>query len=486
MIGRGERLDRCAAWLGSMVATAIAVAVWGAPASAQEPATSESPAAERSSDTTEPNSENTNEPSSAQESESQAQADQDTAPEDVELRDPTEIAPGARLHATLDLVANYTDNFFYSNRDEQGVFGWWLTPSVSYSSSSPRFRSTTAGGATIGMYSLGGTADDYRDLRGLTNASWKIAPDHRIGYDIGLNQGHDPWGLVRTEQDLTTTRSLDRWYSERYTVEYRYGAPRASFAVENKASVFNKSYRTNRATLPPTQQTPFVQFGTEYLDNDIESLDSTLLYQYSPKTSGQLNFATAHVHFDKQFPGLSRDAQEYHVRAGVRWIATAKTTGDFRIGYMTRHFSQSEINGKPVHNYNRFDWVITGDWMPFTRTSLQLQTGRQSVESYNEALFIDNTYVNLTWRQEWTRRLSSSVHGGFNNGDFAHFVAGSRTDRNFALNLRVDYRLMPRVVVYGGYDLDNRSSQAVINGQSFDGEFDYDKNTVYVGLQASY
>ena len=72
------------------------------------------------------------------------------------------------------------------------------------------------------------------------------------------------------------------------------------------------------------------------------------------------------------------------------------------------------------------------------------------------------------------------------NGDFAHFVAGSRTDRNYALNVRLDYRLMPRIVVYGGYDLDNRSSQAVIDGQSFDGEFDYDKNTVYVGLQASY
>src|SRR5581483_11779127 len=240
-----------------MMATAIAVAAWAAPASAQEPAASDSPAAESTAEpnATEPSSEAANEPGGAQEN--QAQSDQDTAPEDVELRDPTEIAPGARLHATLDLVANYTDNFFYSNHDEQGVFGWWLTPSVSYSSSSPRFRSTTGAGATIGMYSLGGTTDDYRDLRALTNANWKIAPDHRIGYDISLNQGHDPWGLVRTEQDLSTTRSLDRWYSERYAVEYRYGAPRASFAIENKASVFNKSYRTNRATLPPTQQTPF-------------------------------------------------------------------------------------------------------------------------------------------------------------------------------------------------------------------------------------
>lgn len=469
-MGRGDRLEKRAAWLGSMTAIMLALAAWAAPVRAQEPATSEAPAESSAEPGAEPSSENAAEPANAQ-AEGQP-AEQDQAPEDVELRDPTEIAPGARVHATLDALANYTNNFFFSTTDEQSAIGWWLTPNLSYSSSSPRFRSTTAAGATFAWFSLSGTSDDYRDLRGSTNASWKIAPDHRVGYDIALNQSHDPYGLVRTELGSTTSRTLDRWFSERYTLEYRYGAPHASFAVENKASVFNKAYRTNRVVAN--------FLGTEFLDDDIETLDTNLLYQYSPKTHLQLNFVTAHVHFDKQFPNFNRDAQEYRLRAGVRWIATAKTTGDFRVGYMTRHFTQSQnpLTHEPIHNYSTFDWVVTGDWTPFTRTSLQLQTGRQSVESYNESLFIDVTYVNLTWRQEWTRRLSSSAHAGYTYGSFVHFIGGDRADQNYALNLRVDYRVRPRLSVYAGYDLDNRASDQ--------GQFEYDRNTLYVGLQATY
>jgi len=42
-----------------------------------------------------------------------------------------------------------------------------------------------------------------------------------------------------------------------------------------------------------------------------------------------------------------------------------------------------------LHNKSGFDWVVGVDWSPIKRTSVSLQTGRQSVESYNDASFID-------------------------------------------------------------------------------------------------
>jgi len=140
--------------------------------------------------------------------------------------------------------------------------------------------------------------DDYRDLNANTNANWKIAPAHKLGYDILLRTGHDPFGLVRTEANGGESRTLDRWVDEKYSLDYRLGQPRSSFSLENKASVYNKSYHTNR-TVPGG-------FGTRFLDNDIEAFETTALYHYSPKTHAQLNFVTSHVNFATTSPASRR------------------------------------------------------------------------------------------------------------------------------------------------------------------------------------
>ncbi len=459
----GEFLQGIAAKSRSMVAAAaFAAIVWTSPLLAQDAggdASAESAAS--GSTTAEPSSEASADDGQA---DSASTSDEEQAPEDVELRDRSEIAPGTRLHASVDVMANWVDNFFYSATDQESVVGWFINPNVTYGSASPRFRSNTSVGANIAFFSVGGSDDDYRDLFAQTGATWKVAPAHRLGYDIALRSGHDPFGLIRTENNGEVSRTLDRWVDEKYTLEYRLGQPRSSFSVENKASVYQKVYHTNR-------NLPGGGFGTRFLDNDIETFETTGLYHYSPKTHFQLNLVTSHVNFARDFPGIpSRDAQEYRARAGIRWIATAKTTGDFRIGYFTRHFESNQL-----HNHTKLDWVVGVDWSPVKRTSLQLQTGRQSVESYNVASFIDVSYVRLSWKQEWFPRLTTQVTTGYS---YADFVGLARHDETLFLNLRADYRLLPKVSVYAGYDLDDRTSN--------NGAFEYDRSVLYVGLRAFY
>jgi opacity protein-like surface antigen len=440
------------------VAAVLAALLWISPVAAQDADVS----GDADATAAEPTAETTDDDTTGDESSGEGQEE---APEDVELRDRSEIGPGKRISGSIDVMANWTDNFFYNPENKQSAVGWFIIPHVAYGVASPRFRSNTSAGASIGFFSLGGTVDDYQDLNAATNASWTLAPAHRLGYDIALRKGHDPFGLLRTENDGTFARSLDRWVDEKYTLRYRIGQPRSSLSVENRLSVYNKTYHSNREI----QQ----GFGTELLDHDIESFETTALYHYSPKTHAQLNFVASQVNFDKDFPGAvpSRDAQEYRLRAGLRWIATAKTSGDFRVGYFVRRFDEG------LRQHSKFDWVVGVDWSPIKRTSVLVQTGRQSVESYNESLFIDVTYARVTWKQEWIPRLTTQAMLGYSHADFVN-ARPSRQDQSFNFSVRADYRLLKKLSVYGGYELDNRASDLDF--------FEYDKNTIYVGVRAFY
>lgn len=451
-MNRQGQLQQSVKWLASATAsTVLAMTVFTAVANAQDSTASE-PGAEPAADAA----------ATADDQENQ----QDATAEDTQVNDPSEIAPGTRLILGGEVQGTYTDNYYYqpSNQDKRDAVGVLLRPNVGYNSASPRFRFSSGVNAEIAFFSLPGSVDDYRDLGAHAGISWAVAPHHRLGYNLGVAQGHDPFGLGRTEGGGSQNDSLDRWVSETYAITYVYGRPR--FAIDGKLGVTSKNYHTNRK-------------DTKFLDHDIESGELTLFYHYSPKTSALLDLVVARDNFAREFGGnfVPRDAMEYRVRTGARWLATAKTSGDVRVGYATRHFDAATFGtpSKPLRNTSRFDWVINLDWLPMIPTRLGLQTGRQSLESYNEAGFLDTVYTRLTWKQAWTTRLSSTVGAGYTRADF---VNTGRRDSGFNVTADAEYIILPKLSAFGGYGRDHRGSNR--------NDVVYDKNTVFLGLRAHY
>jgi len=392
--------------------------------------------------------------------------------------EPGELAPGQRLHTIAELSADYRDNAFYqpTDGDRRSAEGFYFRPTVIYSNAAPQFRFVGGGSADIALFTLPGTVDDYQDFSANAGMKWKPSELHVLGYDIIVARGHDPYGLARTEGTSLASRSLDKWVNESYGLTYAYGAPGLPISVEVGGAVSRRAYKTNRSDFDPT--THVLTGGTRFLDRDVESGQVLFLYHYSPKTSALIDFAARQINFDESFPGTtgqpahpSRNGQEYHVRAGFKWLATAKTSGDARVGYMTRRFQSPQLNA-----YNAFDWQVNLNWTPLSYLAFELQTGRNELEGYDNATgFIDVRYVNLFMKQQWSPRLKSRIGVGYSN---ASFYPSARHDNAENASFEAEYRMLRYLSLFGGYNYDRRGSTFQFT--------EYYQNRVYAGLRLDY
>jgi hypothetical protein len=368
-----------------------------------------------------------------------------------------------RLRASAELTGTYTDNAWYqsSSGSRKSAVGGLLKPDIAYTIASPRISFTGGVSGALAVFNLPGTVDDYADVSGRAGIAWTPAAHHRLGYDASVSKGHDPFGLDRTAGAATASRSLDKWVLENYALNYVYGTPAAAYTIETLAGVSNKTYKTNRDS------------GTQFLDNDIEWGQATVFFNYSPKTQALVDLRASHIHFGEEFPQTpSRSGDDYRAHVGARWVATAKTSGDVRVGYAVRQFQASQRSA-----FHALDWQVSGSWAPVIRTLFVLQTGRRSLESYdNLTAFIDVRYADLSWKEEWTSRFSTRASVGYS---YADFVGTSRTDRGINASLAGAYRLSRWLAAIAGYNFDRRTS-------TLKGFFEYDKSTAYFGFRADY
>jgi hypothetical protein len=341
---------------------------------------------------------------------------------------------------------------------------------VSYVNTSPRLAFGSNLNGTFAIFDLPGQVDDYNDFGGVAGVKWDASAMNHFGLRAGLNRGHDLFGLERTAATATQNRSLDKWTQERYELTHTLGGARSHLALETQLSSYSRSYYTNRV------QT--VGCGTECLGYGIESLQMTGFYRYSPKTSFLLDGIVANIHVERDFPGVpSRNANEYILRGGVRWLATAKTSGDFRVGYFTRDFEAPGTAQFPRGTTNHLNWLISGKWAPATHTTFQLNTGRHSVESYDTSAFIESSTVGAIWSEEWTARLRTGLDLRYINADF---VGTDRSDDVYEARATMDYLLSRSLALFGIYEYGGRRS----DGGSAD--FSYDRSVVTAGIKVTY
>jgi hypothetical protein len=379
---------------------------------------------------------------------------------------------GARLFGQTELFTHYTDNAFFqlNSRDKDDATGLFLRPSVSYVSTSPRLAFASNLNGTFAIFNLPGQVDDYNDFGGSAGVKWDASAINHLSLRGGLNRGHDLFGLERTAATGTQNRSLDKWTQERYELLHILGSPRSRLTLETRLSSFSRTYYTNRVEA--------VGCGTECLGFGVELLQMTGLYRYSPKTSFLLDALGANVHMERDFPGVpSRNANEYILRGGVQWLATAKTSGDFRVGYVTRDFEAPGTAQFPRNTRNHLDWQISAKWAPANHTTFQLNTARQSVESYNTSSFIETSSVGASWNEEWTARLRTGIGLRFLNADF---IGTDRSDDIYEASATIDYLLNRRLALFGLYEYGGRRS---VGGSD---DFSYDRSVVTAGIKVTY
>lgn len=368
-----------------------------------------------------------------------------------------EVGGGFLAGGQLEAGGVYRENFFYESRGGESATGYRIHPSVSLIRNGSEFGLAFDAEVDHASFDLPGDLDSYLEYGGSGRLNWRPLTKHGFELSSAYTRGHDQPGLLRTEDGPEFGGEIDEWEQTRVGLNYRYGSPSSLASNDLSLGYRGREYVTNRD-------------ATQLLNYDAVQLGYGLAYAYSPKTSIVFNIGHSSTNYEVgTLPsGTRRDGNELTVRAGLRWVATGKTSGQVLVG--ARSYS---VDGRGRPSREGFSWRANIDWAPLDTSTLRFSTSQSSSETFRgDTLFIDNHIYELSWRQVWTERLSTTLAGNYTDSEF---VGSGRKDQTLNLSAGAAFVLMRTVSVFGEYYSRDRDSSLPNR--------DYDAPEVRVGLR---
>ena len=324
------------------------------------------------------------------------------------------LVGGMTVYPTLGITVAYDDNVALAPDNEFDSVLTLFSPGVRIVSGTRRSAIALEAAAEFGDYA-DSDIDDYEDYRvGLT---WDYEPTVRsaLGARVQWSQLHyrRNEGLRRFFLDAVD-RPVDEYETLEWAVRYRYGAPQARgrFAVEVGQTEI--TFENNRDI-------------TAIADSETDFVNAEFGFRLAPKTSGLLLAAWQ----DTTFPNGDRDNEQFQYGLGIDWQATAKTSGRAEVGRREREY---EIDGT---EYTGSYWLARAEWAPREYSIFSLGTGRDVADAFGESLFLEQDFIELSWRHQWRRRFGTIVETSVVDESL---VPGGRDDDVFSFGVSANYQ----------------------------------------------
>lgn len=168
--------------------------------------------------------------------------------------------------------------------------------------------------------------------------------------------------------------------------------------------------------------------------------DVTFLWRVAPKTR-----ALAEVSYEDYryiWSQSTLDSHNLNTSVGLSWEATAKTTGEFRVGRERKSFDDPAKTDQTITS-----WQANIIWQPASYSSIRLTTnsslneGSESADNVTRESTKRNRSYGVAWNHQWNSRLGTEVGYRRTNN---HFIASAgtnvgRVDRTNEVNVGVTY-----------------------------------------------
>jgi hypothetical protein len=212
--------------------------------------------------------------------------------------------------------------------------------------------------------------------------------------NVDYNKGHD--GRNALGNGAATNGFVQFWHTTGIKGMVHYGAEGAQGQFELSGGQVAKRYDTDNGAT-----------GTGLMNHDATSLKGDFFYKVAPATQMIVEVGTAKYSYSMLDPLGNRDSKELQYMVGVKWDATAKTTGSFKIGQVKKSFS---LATKPSSNNTAWDADIV--WSPLTYSNVNFSLHQKAGESFGTGSFVVNQDSNLDWTHEWSGHIKSKISLG--------------------------------------------------------------------------
>lgn len=352
-----------------------------------------------------------------------------------------QLGGGFEGGAKVEASAVSVDNYFYQDADPISANGYRIRPEVSINRAGQSTQLSVTSFAENSDFDLPGELDNYLDFGATGDFGWRPYRRHAFDFSGTFRRGHDPAGLQRTEQGPNfSAGEMDRWNQTSTYLLYRYGSPDSFGNNSLRAGRIQRRYQTNRD-------------DTVFLDFTVRELEYELAYEYSPKTALLFNVgqrATDYARSTLASVG-NRNGNELTLTGGIRWAATAKTSGDFRLGI--RNYS---VDGRKQPSRQSLAYRAVVRWNPSSATAFKFAAGESTAETFRaDTFFIQERKLDVGWEQTWSSRFNTAAGVNYINSEF---VGSNRKDDFYSVSVGFDYLIARQFTVFGQYLSRDRDS----------------------------
>ncbi|HEY4373244.1 MAG TPA: outer membrane beta-barrel protein, partial [Burkholderiales bacterium] len=307
-------------------------------------------------------------------------------------------AAGVRLdpfviYPSVSLGEGYNDNVALTQNNHIHSAVTVLSPALLAELKGARtdFRLGYVG--TYGRYANSSTDNfDYHEFRGGADFDFSARSNLRMIADYLIKS--DPRGYTLASTAATTP---NKYHQADFGGIYAYGAAGAQGRIEVQTLLTDKRYVNNRSV-------------TTALDYDSQLYGGTFFWRIGPKTEWLIQ--DQYIKTDYRDPTSVQDNDENRVLTGLKWEATALTTGTAKIGYSEKKYS----SGLAAQQRARGGiWEVGVRWSPLTYSIVDFATGKRFNDSQAGpgSTYATTEYATLAWTHGWSERTRSILSGAF-------------------------------------------------------------------------
>lgn len=343
----------------------------------------------------------------------------------------------------LDVGIHYDDNLTQSSNNQVDSWSLLISPQFSLQSSIGA-NQVNLGYRLRKEDFISSKEDNYIDHFLVANVDLEFDARNRLQMGVEFTDGHDERG---SRFSIGTGRTLlepDQYKQTEFDALYSYGAFNADGRLEVHFNLRDLDYDINTARYRAR-------------DRQISSVGGTFLYRVGATTDITLDIEQADVTY--KFAANSANPLNSTIKEfllGIKWEATAKTSGFVKVGY-----EEKDFDSVMREDFGGFDWSASVIWEPREYASIELFTGADTDETNGEGNFIRGRTHSAQWRHEWLERLRSNVTVTWNNNRYeGQLLQGFdiRADDNFSFSGSVYYQFRRWLNFELGYRYSERDS----------------------------
>lgn len=294
-----------------------------------------------------------------------------------------------KLYPSLKLIETYESNIFQTAEDEVDDYVTTIQPALKVYFPYQNHFLQLEGEAAFNLYADNGDDAD--------NSTWKAGGALGGNYPGGLSfllGDRFTHGWVQSQSGFTVAEYVD--YNQAYG--------NVGFAVRDDLKVELQYFNYD-----------FAYDETDDLDRQENTVSLTLFYRVFPKTSALLEVAWSGIAYDEA--GFAyKDNTVWQARAGVKWAATGRTTGEVRIGWQGKEYDEEALEDVDTFVVSApFSYTISRS------TILEVEVFRATLESdYTDNPYTTSTGVRADLSHKLTGKITATAGMGYTAFDYAN------------------------------------------------------------------